>query len=194
MLPFVGVDGEGGDIPDDDGFTHHQYTMLRVGDDYTVGDWLRFLATRPKKQIHVAYFFDYDVTMMLRDLPEQALLILNDYGEVTYGGYRIGYRPRKEMVVSHAGRQTTINDVGTFFQCAFVDALRKWGIGTETQVERIAAGKQGRQHFGRLTQETVAYNAEECELLAELMTKFRRTCQVIGYVPSKWQGPGQLAK
>lgn len=195
MLPFVGVDGEGGDIPDETGFTHHQYTMLRVGPTYTTGpNWLTFLHNQPRKHIYVAYFFDYDTTMMLRDWPEEPLQKLMDVGEASHDGWTINYRPRKELVVKRGGRWVTINDVGTFFQCRFDEALKRWTVGTPEQWQRIATGKDARQHFGTLTPETVAYNADECELLAALMAKFRRTCEVIGYLPSRWQGPGQLAK
>lgn len=194
MLPFVGVDGEGGDIRGEDGFTHHRYTMLRIGDDYVTDDYLPFIAGQPKKRIHVAFFFDYDVTMLLRELPEHLLRVLVSNQTIRWGGYEIGYRPRKELTVKHSGRITTINDVGTFFQCRFVTALERWNIGTVEQREAIGAGKEQRAEFGALTSDVVKYNALECMLLEDLMTKFRRTCQIIGYLPARWQGPGQLAK
>lgn len=199
MLPFVGVDGEGGDIPDPSGFTTHSYTMLRAGDQYVTPtdepDWaLSFLAALPKGQIHVAYFFDYDVTMMLRDLPETVLAPLVSGQEVYWGDYRLSYRPRKELRIKRYGRVTTINDVGTFFQSAFLTALLRWDIGTPQGRCFIATGKNDRSSFGPLTPETMAYNELECRYLEQLMTKFRRTCEVIGYLPTRWQGPGQLAK
>lgn len=206
-LPFVGVDGEGGDIDNGSGFTHHQYTMLRIGDQYVTplgtetrgtsvaGEpWLSFIAEQPKKRIHVAFFFDYDVTMMLRDLPANLLRALVSGQDIVHEQYRISYRPRKELTVKAAGRVTTINDVGTFFQCRFVTALDRWSIGTREQRELIGAGKEQRAEFGALTSDTIKYNALECVLLEELMTKFRRTCEIIGYLPARWQGPGQLAK
>lgn len=194
MLPFVGVDGEGGDVDDGTGFTTHTYTMLRAGDRYVTGGWLPFLASLPKRQIHVAYFFDYDVTMMLRDLPPDDLRVLVAGGVIRHGQFELGYRPRKEFTIKTGGRITTINDVGTFFQCKFLRALEQWGIGSPEQRATIADGKESRGEFGALTAQTVEYNRQECILLEELMTKFRHTCDVIGFLPRKWQGPGQLAK
>lgn len=197
-LPFVGVDGEGGDITRD-GFTHHRYTMLRAGDSYVVddGSWdwhLRFLAEQAKRRILVAYFFDYDTTMMLRDMEEEKIRALVAGAEVQWGPYTLAYRPRKELVVKSHHRVTTVNDVGTFFQCKFTTALKRWNIGTDEQRRIIEEGKEGRAHFGELTPETIFYNGMETNLLEELMDKFRRTCEIIGYLPTRWQGPGQLAK
>lgn len=199
MLPFVGVDGEGGDIPNASGFTTHTYTMLRAGRQVAepdgTPDWhLRLLADLPKKQIHVAYFFDYDVTMMLRDLPETLLGPLVSGQEIYWGDYRLSYRPRKELRIKRFGKVTTINDVGTFFQSPFLTALQRWDIGTPQGRCFIAQGKADRSNFGPLTPETRAYNELECRYLELLATKFRRTCEVIGYLPTRWQGPGQLAK
>lgn len=194
MIPFVGVDGEGGDFPDESGFVHHQYTMLRAGGHYTTNNWLPFITDLPRGHCYVAYFFDYDATMILRELPEQLLAPVVAGQEIYYGPFRIKYRPRKELVVRAKGRRVEINDVGTFFQAKFLTTLQRWNIGTPAQWEKIGEGKEGRSSFGQLTAETVEYNRMECELLAELMTKFRRTCEVIGYLPHRWQGPGQLAK
>lgn len=194
MLPFVGVDGEGGNVESGDGFTTHTYTMLRAGDQYVTSDWFRFLATLPKKRIHVAYFFDYDVTMMCRGLPDEVMQGLACGQEVEYGKYLLFYRPRKEFTVKAFGRKTVINDVGTFFQSSFVKALERWDIGTVEQRELIASGKTQRANFGQLRADTIKYNAMECRLLEALMEKFRQACYVLGYLPRTWQGPGQLAK
>lgn len=201
MIPFVGVDGEGGDLTDEQNFTHHHYTMLRAGDRWIRGypdkpahEWLDFLHQIPRRVIPVAYFFDYDVTMMLRGLTPQLLGPLVHDQEIYYGDYRLKYRPRKELVIKRFGRQVTVNDVGTFFQCRFTRALEQWSIGNTVQREIIDGGKNARAHFGELADETIEYNAMECRLLEELMDKFRRTCEIIGYLPTRWQGPGQLAK
>lgn len=189
-LPFVGVDGEGGNL--DDG--SHTYHMLRIGDRYVTNNFLDFIALAPNKHIYVSFFFDYDVTMMLRHLPEQTIRTLLDAGEAWYGRYRLAYRARKEFTVRAHGTQTTINDVGTFFQSAFITALKRWQVGTPEQLEAIGDGKEQRANFGPLTPEIIHYNQLECLLLVELMEKFRRACSVIGYLPRRWQGPGQLAK
>jgi hypothetical protein len=73
----------------------HEYMLLRVGDEYlytgkplTTWDCLEFLSGQQPnnaypERIYVAYFFDYDATMMLRDIPEaKARRIL--YGRERY--------------------------------------------------------------------------------------------------------------
>lgn len=199
MLPFVGVDGEGGDFATDSG-TDHRYTMLRAGDEYVTDNFLWFLATRPKKRLYVSYFFDYDVTMMCRDLPEEIVRGLVTSQPVRYRRFEMSYRPRKEFSVRAFGvpsphnGQTIINDVGTFFQSSFVTALSRWNVGTDEERKMIADGKERRAAFGTLDDDTIRYNELECKLLVELMEKFRRVCVTIGYMPRRWQGPGQLAK
>lgn len=203
MLPFVGVDGEGANLPDKWGFVRHRYTMLRAGNEFITADdpapgawhrWLEFLARRPKGYLYVSYFFDYDVTMMLRDLPDADIHTLCSGEDIHYGPYTVRWRPRKELRVTAYRHRTVVMDVGTFFQSTFLTALKRWGIGTDAQLAQIADGKEDRANFGQLTSREIDYNKLECELLAELMTKFRRTCEVIGYLPRSWTGPGQLAK
>ena len=83
---FVGVDGEGGNIficsPDGTVTKHHEYYLIRVGShmlrsDNALGthDILDFLVSLPytDRNIYVSYFFEYDVTMILRDLSDERL-------------------------------------------------------------------------------------------------------------------------
>lgn len=193
-LPFVGVDGEGGDIADEYGFTTHTYTMLRAGNQYVTSNYLHFLATLPRGHIYVAFSFDYDVTMICRDMPEHLQRVLVSGQPVRWGEYELSYRPKKELIIKWRRHYVVINDVFSFFQSTFLTALKRWGIGTPEQHAIIEGGKEGRARFGPLTVETISYNWMECLLLAELMEKFRRTCIVLGYLPRRWQGPGQLAK
>lgn len=216
---FIGADGEGGDIAD-----RHEYLLLRVGHEVletgtplTPADTLPFLASLPPFHEYVSFFFDYDVTMICRDLPEERVRrLLNRDGRtpapdspraglpalpVDVGDYQIDYLPHKEFRVRHRPRigsrpegWVVINDVGSFFQCSFVTALRRWGIGDEGTLAAIEKGKGARASFGEMTQETREYNALEIELLEDLMTQFRQVCVDIGYVPRLWQGPGNLAK
>jgi hypothetical protein len=101
--PFVGVDGEGGNVVkhapdctarglDNDANcgcprTHH-YTAITVGDHtlqtsdgqpLTSTQLIEFLANQPSGTARlVGYFFDYDVTFILRDLhPDKVRSILN---------------------------------------------------------------------------------------------------------------------
>lgn len=211
--PFVGADGEGGNY----GPTDHRYFLLRVGNDAIenpkgLESWecLDFISQLPTGREYVSYFFDYDVTMMLRGIGRARLerLLDREARQTARDGTRlfhcqpldverrwqIDYLPRKFIKVRRMGEDwRTISDVGTFFQCSFVKALRRWEVGTPEIWSRIESMKFERELFTRITPEIRSYNQEEVDLLAELMERFRDVCSDVGYVPTKWQGPGYLA-
>ena len=214
--PFCGVDGEGGDIGDDDALfgTRHAYQLLRAGefciesrDGLQFEQCASFLCSLPQHRIYVGYFFDYDVTMMLRSIPEErARRIMNrplreaggeGFGllPVDVGEYQVDYLPHKEFKVRRKGQPhfTVISDVGQFFQSAFLQTLERWGIGTPEQMAQIKAGKADRSQFTWMTDEIRYYNRLEIKLLEDLMEQYRAICTDVGYVPRKWQGPGYLA-
>ena len=223
--PFVGVDGEGGTIVEGS----HDYFLLRAGEEaiasptgFTSWDCFYFLSGLNPRPIYVAYFFDYDVTMMCRDL-EWAKIYRLVHRKLRYptqskrahvfpvdvhgGEFQIDWLPRKFFKVrrrlgtpdtdgrSLYGPWITVNDVGTFFQCRFTDALERWNVGTGDQRTAIAAGKAHRASFDvRDLPDIGKYNHLECRLLSDLMTDFRTVCRRSGYVPRLWQGPGQIAE
>lgn len=227
QLPFMAIDGEGGTDPVSG---YHAYFLLRAGNSsllprkgavrLTTRDCLEFLCSLPSKAILVGYFFDYDVTKILEDLPLEKLDRLMHRDKrmwprsedmegmenkdirprvmpVTFGGYEIDYLPRKEFKVRREGSRqwTVINDVGSFFQCRFVEAIEKWEVSTPEIREAIGAGKDLRNDFSISALEEIAeYNGLEIECLQELMEKFRKACVASTYVPAKWQGPGLLAE
>jgi hypothetical protein len=221
---FCGVDGEGADFPPDGELfgRDHQYTLLRAG-EYALGDGtaplkslqcLAFLADLPKDRAYVAYYFDYDATMILRGLREERIRRIIRHvapdkpeddsrqsamaGVEVDGQFIVRYLPHKELAVKRVGHKqyTVISDVGPFFQSSFVEALRAWKICDDEMIERIQAGKLQRGNFG-ITAEQAAYvreyNQLEIELLEKLMGEFREVCADAGYLPRKWQGPGQIA-
>lgn len=214
---FRGIDGEGGTVPElgtlfPDEFPRHQYLSLRAGPNILqTGKPLHwqecfdFLLEQPWPYINVAYFFDYDVTMIIRTMPEErAYRLLNRHLRYNKGGaimpldigdYQCDYLPHKEFKMRHKDdkRWCVINDVGQFFQGSFVTTLKKWNVGTPDEQEMIRKGKLMRADFTEHTPEIEAYNALECLLLEQLMTDFRSVCTEVGYVPKKWQGPGYLA-
>lgn len=218
---FVGCDGEGATL--DNGY--HAYFMLAIGEDalHPIGkatrlstmDTLDFISRQDPKKIHIGYFFDYDTTKILEDLPWPKLDRLIHRNKrtgvngqvfpVDYGMYQLDYLPHKELKVRRMLSQTddetewspwvVISDVGSFFQCSFVKALELWNVGTDDERAAIAAGKQKRAVFDvKDSEEIREYNALEIRLLQELMNRFRDACVQAGYVPKKWQGPGQLAE
>lgn len=211
-FPFCGVDGEGGGK---DELGRQNYILLRAGDNLlfdnnrrlSTEDCLAFLSGLPTDRIYVAYYYDYDVSMILRDTTPQQRervlkprIIMDDAGpkvtRVTYiGDYMVEYLPRKYFKVKHKDQKhwVEISECGPFFQCSFHKAITDWNIGTEEQRDKIAAGKLARRDFELMTETEIEYNRLECEFLVELMTSLRQVCIDTDIVPRRWQGPGFLA-
>lgn len=198
--------------------------LLEPGNGRVLTTWecLDFLCSRNPDNIYVAYYFDYDVTKILENISWYKLGRLVDrdsrrsnYGDtfpvdLQDGTYQIDYMRGKyfkcrkyiRSEIGEAGKEKriytkwiVINDVGPFFQCRFPDALAAWNVGTAKQISDIRDGKDQRNYHSI---EDVArikeYNHLECVLLAELMEQFRQACIDVGYIPRKWQGPGQIAE
>lgn len=207
-MPFCGVDGEGGGT-DEKG--RQNYLMLRAGEFLLFKDnqplsteaCLEFLCDLPTDRIYVAYYFDYDVTMILKDTSFQTrerLLQPKIYAaglrRSTYvGDYDVEYTPHKMFRVKRTKdrKWITINDVGSFFQCSFHKAITDWQVGTPEERVAVKKGKEARSDFELMTAEEIEYNRIEVNHLEQLMTAFRNVCEDCGYLPPRWQGPGYLA-
>lgn len=215
--PFCGVDGEGGDVGEDG---RHEYLLLRAGEFVLETgkplQWLEclaFLADLPKDRIYVSFFFDYDVTMMMKGADRERVARLLDTNcrripskpcssfPVDFGSFQVDYMPHKEFRVRRRlgkksfGQWTIVHDTGSFFQSAFTKALRKW-FADEPElmpvIDKIDEGKQMRHDFGQVTEYEREYNKLEIAMLERLMEKFRDLCSELGIRPTKWQGPGNL--
>lgn len=212
--PFVGVDGEGGNVGRNYGARNdHVYLLLRAGkyvlesgSPLSTEECLNFLTELPQGYEYVSYFFTYDVTMILRDLPTETISSLLNRAARTYDPakppkrvrwkeYLLDWLPGKEFRVRRLTQKDwiVISDVGSFFQTSFVAALEKWNVGSDALRARIAASKDKRSKFMEITELTRLYNKKECDLLAELMTEFRSVIGSVGPFPTYWQGPGNLA-
>lgn len=214
--PFVGVDGEGGGV---DEYGRQLYRLMRAGDNelyrgnarLTTTDCLEFLLSLPVNGIYVGYYFTYDATMILRDMPEDRVRYLfkpkprgPGISPYTYWGeYAIEFRPRQYFRVARRksrnsykvieGSARTVDEVGTFFQKPFVEALQDWDIGDPETVAMIAQNKERRGDFVEINQVERDYCAAECRLLAELMERFRATCKDANIVPRQWRGAGHIS-
>lgn len=208
---FIGVDGEG--WTDDSG--RHHYMVLVAGERVLYKgrplsgiDCLRFIANLPiiAGTHYVSYFFDYDCTMILRDMvlddDEKAKELVQpgqrDFGTfVTWRGFDIDYVPRKHIRVRRHGSGnhfTVIHDVRGFFQSSFVKALTDFDVGTPEERADIEAMKRKRSDFDtQHAKEIIEYCKHECRLLADLVSKLRDRFAHAGMSAHPYEGPGPVA-
>lgn len=218
---FVAVDGEGVDRG-----RRHVYALLGASDGSHVAnrkglstrecfDYLLALRAKFPRAVFVAFGFDYDVNMMLGDIPTTALERIRRRGKTLVfdkknpgHAYRVGYVAGKwfdldygPVVRNETGtpRVSTrhalrVYDVYGFFQASFVATLADWAVGTEADREHITAMKADRARFAKLAPEQVEqYNALECVLLVELMTRLDEALAKAGIKISQWYGAGAIS-
>lgn len=206
--PFLGCDGEGYGA---DRQGKQILALLRLGNDelYFGGerlsseDCLEFILGAPKWANLVGYYFNYDATMILRDLPHERLsrLMSGELGYTYWKSYAIDWRPWQYLRVARiggdgkieAGSARAIYEVSGHFRSSFLEACAKRDIGGVDERELIAEGKRGRPAFATVGAAERAYCAMECKLLAKLMEQFREACIETGLVPASWAGPGRIA-
>lgn len=199
---FVGLDGEA---------SGNDYCLLAAGrvnrtlwnrKGLSTKECLDFLLSLPKgsnsglKPIYVWFAMDYDVNMMLKDIPFEAkkggsIQELRKTGETRWNGYKIRYIRRKILRVSRAGRHSQSYDVWAFFGKTFERSLEDWKIEVP---EIITEGKKARGSFSQWTKERlIAYNAAELKCLEDLCTSLRESIEPLELKIRSWHGPGSLA-
>ena len=221
---FTGCDGEGAGV---DELGRQNYLLFRMGERelYTGSrlqtyELLDFICDHPRADILVGFAFGYDVTMILRDLPNEQKAKLfkpKEFGPghspfVWYGEFDIDYLPKQYLKVRRIkrirdpetgqvkrvgikGSTRIIYETFGFFQKSFLKVCEEFGCGTPEERRTIAASKQRRgDDEWEISQVERDYCALECVMLAELMTKLRDYCEAVGIVPKSWNGAGKLAK
>jgi hypothetical protein len=223
-LPFLAIDGEGVGKPGAQRFIllhAGERELYRRGRTLHTQECLEFLLSLPAKRILIGFAFDYDATHILAELdPEQRRkLFLSDddraseFGEhfryVHWKKYAIDYRPRQYLAVARLrgimvqgkrrnyivpGSTRTIYETHGNFQLPFVKALAAYEIGQE-HLPFLAAMKARRGSFRTASAAVRRYNALECELLQQLMIRYREACRASNAMPElKWNGPAKIAK
>lgn len=196
---FVAVDGESTTDGDD-----HRYVIMgsSTGKSITrkngikTSECLDFLLALKRENPHstfVAFFFGYDITMLLKDLPDDMTVRLYKKGTVTWRHYKISNVSRKFFTVKDLRDNCSvrINDTQGFFQCSFVKALEAWKI---TSTSNIADMKSRRNIFATSDiPEMRRYCLDECVLLVEMMQKLEGSLHDAGIRPSGWYGAGCIA-
>lgn len=203
---FVAWDGEG--VKTTSGSNYALFGNSRgeyiCKDNLSTEQCLEFMlncATADRNVKHIGFAFDYDVNMILADLPRRSLDKLRVTGHTTYLGYRIHHVPHKWITVSAGDkkaktyRSIRISDIFGFFQCSFLKAIKQYLPESQLQlIDIIESGKAERNTF---TYDKIAtikeYWTEEIRLLELLADALQETFMQAGIFLKQWHGPGALA-
>jgi hypothetical protein len=194
---FVGWDGEG---PRDAG-----YALFGNSDgDEICEPWisttrcLDLLITHKQDNpdtIDVWFGGDYDVSMILWELPRRNMAALHTYNKTVWQDYQLEHIPHKWFRVRHGEITVTLYDIHSFFDSGYAAALDSWNIGTWEEREAIKVGKAGRADFVWADIEDIrTYFRLELRLMPWLCDRLREVFADAGYVPRSWHGPGALAR
>jgi hypothetical protein len=176
-----------------------------------VFDWLLALPKKPRK---VIFSGTYDMTKWCEDLPNDVLYFLfrpdlhpGKFGpkplEVCLGKlysvnslstrFSLSSDRAKRKNGMHWKKRFTMWDIWKFFQCSFVTALGRWGVGTEEERTSIQAMKDKRGNFTTIGRDEQLYCQKETRLLAALAEKLFSACKDAGIVLKSFYGPGSIA-
>lgn len=190
---YIGIDGEGYGRKD------HRYVFVGASDALGEKRWqlevpegqdrlsttdcLEFLLGLPQIAKLFSYSFNYDLTMMLRDLDNRSLFYLfrpdqrpGKFGPkaVFWNGYRLNYQGTK-FSVRRDGRRAVVWDLFRFYAKKFVGALMDWKVGDQALWDRLSDMKRKREDFDREWRENPQavknYCLEECQCIATLATR-----------------------
>ncbi len=196
--PFVAWDGEGDTKRD-------TYILFGCSAGHEISspalrftdcaDLMMLVARRYTNTIHVAFAFDYDVTMMCASLPEKKRFQLAKEGHTWFNHYRIEYRPKKWFVITDRDTHTTIRifDGFSFFACS---AMKAWAdyLPDEEIYHEVAAGKRNRESFRyENLAEIRIYMRLELKLYVKLFERLRSLLAQLNVFPRGWYGPGAVA-
>lgn len=151
-----------------------------------------------KNAIHVGFAFNYDVDMILRDMPEKSFRFLRQRGYVRYKHYKIKHLPNKWFKVYNLKKRikVTIFDVWGFFQSSLVSALKST-IADHPKMSYLPKIEEGKNRRGAFTKSELPYVLEywqiENELAHALVTRLREYLYNVGLRITQWHGPGAIA-
>lgn len=194
---FVAIDGESFTTAES-----HNYVLLASSTGDTIFDdaglstqacldFLIQLRTKAKWYIFVAYGLNYDVNMMLKDLSLEDLKELWTDHCVKWRGYKLEWIPGKWFSVRKGSVSVRVYDVFGFFQSSFVNALRKWDIEPQADMEDMKAARSS--FDAAMKDRIVAYCLTECEQLVELMERMKSALVSVNLTPRSWVGAGSIA-
>jgi hypothetical protein len=216
---LVGVDGEGHDLPDG----RHVYTYLAAVNEegclvaevsnpkgLSHNECMRCLLAIPTNTLCVGYSLGYDIAKWIQGLSAvDRYFIMRPEHRQGSNGYAYHYYVNgrkydafggsfsvKEVKKGKRqyGRQRTVHDLFRFFGTSFVEALKKWHIGTPAERLRIADMKNKRGSFAKEKPAVVkAYCRLECHFIAQLARKLIEQHNSMGLKLARYTGAGATA-
>jgi hypothetical protein len=194
--PFVAWDGEG---PKDAGYALfgssegdeicHPYLETR--------ECLDLILEREREipnAIHVWFGSNYDVSMILRQLPWRHLSALKHFTKTIWSGYELEHIPHKWLAIKKDGVTAKVFDIQSFFGGSYVSALLDMKVGTDEEIAHLTSEKARRSEFlfseiGEIRD----YWRLELRLMPVLCNNLRATFLGAGFDVRSWHGPGSLA-
>lgn len=211
---FIAWDGEG--ARDADNPKRQSYVILGNSDgplikseELKTREMLAFIIAEGKRRPHawhVAFAFDYDTNMILRNLTVGQFRLLRKHGSVKIGNYRIEHIPHKWFQVTHYGSaypakqddKTTvrINDMFGFFQTSFIKALKAY-IPNHPLMAKLDIIERGKALRNEFTYSQIDFITEywtvEIELMRELANQLKEWLYDVNLPIKQWHGPGAIA-
>lgn len=218
--PITSIDGEGMTLEDGE----HIYTLLAAHSEeenvctsveprskqvhgLSTRQCFRFLLDLPSDTVKIGFAINYDINMMLKDVPKHNLKELAESGETCWEQYKIvWYQGKSFRIIEYADathyisqrtrmvRMVQVWDVFPFFQKSFVTTLEEWKIGDPAIVAEILEMKNKRADFNNESPEEVkAYCYREVELLSQLGRKLLAMCQRVDIRIKRLDGAGAVA-
>ena len=145
--------------------------------------------------ISTSFGFNYDVSMILRELSWRHFSALHKFSETVWREYELQHIPHKWFRVKRGGVTATIYDIRSFFAGDFPSALKQFGVGDEATLARIEEGKKNRDSFRWSDIPGIRqYWQNELSTGVELSERLRTMFNDAGYTLRSWHGPGALAR
>lgn len=207
-VKYLMIDGEG------IGRKPHRYVILAASDESGKRQWhiadpnglssvdcLDFILSLPQDAKTFAYSFNYDITKILQDLPDDIIFRLfrpekrrdkeGKIRAVHWGQYRLNLVSTK-LTIQRGKRRRVIWDLFKFFQCRFVAALTDWGI--KADIDSIQSMKEKRSEFSDTDMQTmIDYCLSECRAGSALARKLIEAHNAVDMPLKTFYGPGSTA-
>jgi hypothetical protein len=195
---FVAWDGEGGNELDGS----HTYFLLGNSDGSAISErnglgtirvFEAFLSGR-SGVTNIVYGGNYDINMIIKDLPYEALQRLYKLGRVRWNGYHIEWRPGKSFTIKQGNKTFTLFDILPFFQCSFVKACDEYLGDNWPYRDEIIREKSRRGNFEWSEIDTIGdYNRAELANTVSLADELRARLFKVDIRVTRWDGPGAIA-